>query len=337
MANRILNNEEFTLFKKILQSTQEGLMTSLEGFLGSIYEDRMVVTDDYIIAFGDIPVGIVAHMDTVHLTPVKNLYYDKNENVMWSPEGLGADDRAGVYGMIEILKRDLRPTLILTTDEEKGGIGAAILSREMQKAPCDLNFLIELDRRGSEDCVFYDCDNPEFESYIEDYGFKTAWGSFSDISYIAPVWGVAAVNLSIGYMNEHTKTETLNINWMFDTLDKVCTILENVREEDKFEYIEAENAFRYYQGCGSGDRGYDHFDDAYGYNSSFYDWKDKKGELCWGCLGNFDKEIIIKTSYGETYCGDCYAEKYSTCLDCGKDFKDETKTHLKCETCRGEI
>lgn len=329
MNNRVLNKEEFSLFEKILKASQDGLLSSMKEFLSSTYgNDRIVATKDYIIAFGDSPVALVAHMDTVHTTVIKELFYDREQNVMWSPEGLGADDRAGVYAMVEIIRRGYRPTLILTTDEEKGGVGASILANDYQEAPCDLNFLIELDRRGEEDCVFYDCDNPEFEDYIEDFGFKSNWGSFSDISILAPAWKIAAVNLSIGYEDEHTKVERLYLNWMFNTIDKVSVILESVTPEDKFEYIESKSAFRNYTG------GYDYMDDAYGYSSIFSDYK-KDGELCWGCLGTFDSEMMICKN-NQAYCGDCYPKYYSTCIECGKDYEDQHKVHLMCEECREE-
>ena len=136
---------------------------------------------------------------------------------------------------------------------------------------------------------------------------------------------MAAINLSIGYEHEHSMSEILNVRWMFNTIDKVCNILENVHEEDVFEYIPAKNAFQRY------DIGYD-------YDPSFQQWtRDDERELCWGCLGSFDKDMIITLMDGEgRYCIDCYNQKFSTCLTCGTDFKDELKVHLKCEKCRGE-
>lgn len=327
MKNRILGQEEYTLFEKILKASQAGLMSSMKDFLISTYgENEVIYTKDYIIAKGEIPVGIVAHTDTVHTKCIQELFYDRDKNVLWSPEGLGADDRAGVYSIVEIIRRGYKPTIILTTEEEKGGVGASILISEHGKSPSDLNFLIELDRRGEEDCVFYSCDNADFEEYIEDFGFKTNWGSFSDISIIAPVWKIAAVNLSIGYEDEHSKGERLYVNWMFNTIDKVCTILDSVTEEDRFEYIESKDPFRGYTG------GYDYMDVAYGYNSIFSDYK-REGELCWGCLGTFDSEIMIYKD-NQAYCGDCYPKYFSTCIQCGKDYEDQHKVHLLCEDCR---
>ena len=61
--------------------------------------------------------------------------------------------------------------------------------------PAELNalkFIVKIDRRGNHDAVYYDCDNLEFEKCITSKGFKTAFGSFSDISYVALELGVAA-------------------------------------------------------------------------------------------------------------------------------------------------
>ena len=315
---KVLNSKEYNLIEALFRATQEELVNFLPNTLESFYgKDRLVIDKDYIMAIGDIPVGVIAHMDTVHRYPVENLYYDKEKGIFWSPEGLGADDRAGIYGIFELLQRGLRPTVILTTDEEIGGVGAGTLISKIPTPPCELNFLIELDRRGSIDCVFYDCENTEFEDYIERYGFKTNFGSFSDISIIAPAWKVAAVNLSIGYENEHTLQETLNISWLYNTVDKVEVLLREVTEDDKFEYIEGRST-PYYS--------------SFDYNTK--DWKVDGGELCWNCLGTFDKAMIIETSDKQQLCSDCYEVIYSTCMSCGKDFQDETRTHLKCVMCR---
>lgn len=330
---RLLNKEEYTLFESILGSTQDGLLRSLNTLLTEYYgEDKVIATEDYLIAIGEQPIGLVAHMDTVHKIPVQDLFYDREKNVMWSPQGLGADDRAGVYSMIEILRHGYKPTLILTTDEEIGALGASALVRDYPEPPCELNFLIELDRRGGNDCVFYDCDNESFETYIENYGFETAWGSFSDISYICPAWKIAGVNLSIGYYSEHTDRETLYIDKMFGTTDRVCSIIENVKPEDKFIYVQAEKHYNFT----SYDMGYT---DHYGYGYSAYSRAKKleeREEVCWGCVGIFGKDEVTRVpdNNDAVYCGDCYAKYYTSCIDCNTDFEDRVKVHLKCPTCR---
>ena len=98
--------------------------------------------------------------------------------------------------------------------------------------------LVEVDRRGTNDAVYYDCYNPEFEDYIASKGFVTAWGTFSDIAAIAPALGIAAVNLSSGYHNAHTLHEYINRRQLENTIQKVLEIVSDSAESNfpKFSY-----------------------------------------------------------------------------------------------------
>ena len=156
---------------------------------------------------------------------------------------MGADDRAGIFAIMQILKTQYRPSIVITTGEETGGIGAHKLATKYPIFPGEApRFLIQLDRRGTNDSVYYDCGNEEFEKYINNFGFRTNWGTFTDISILAPVWGCAAVNLSIGYREEHQEIEHLYVGEMFETIRKVENILADVvthPEMKAFEYIDA--------------------------------------------------------------------------------------------------
>lgn len=217
--------EEINAFKILAKLSQDKLQKTVYRKLREIYGSKNTVsTARYLYAKGEIPIVLVAHMDTVFPTLPQEIYFDKEQSMMWSPDGLGADDRAGVFAILKILSDGFRPHIILTKDEEKGGLGAIDLSKK--KCPFEeLKFIIELDRQGEKDCVFYDCNNPDFEDYIEDFGFETDWGTFSDISELCPAWGVAGVNLSIGYYDEHTYVERLNFDHMMQTIRKVECIL----------------------------------------------------------------------------------------------------------------
>ena len=93
------------------------------------YYKNLIVKNKYLIAVGSDPVGLLAHIDTAVPYPTEaDLHYEKDGNYIWSDVGLGADDRAGIYAIIDILTTtDFRPTIIFTTGEEKGGIGAKCL------------------------------------------------------------------------------------------------------------------------------------------------------------------------------------------------------------------
>ena len=228
--------------------------------------------DRFIYAKGNCPVCLVAHMDTVHKNPVSKII--KAKGGKWSAiEGIGGDDRCGIIIIKTLIEKGYRPFVIFTEDEETGGEGAVDFIKRFPEAPKKIKFLVEFDRKGKDDCVFYDCDNGDFEKYITSFGFHTSWGSFSDISVIAPDWGVAAVNLSSGYYNAHTLNEYILLPDMEKIIKKGVNILEDAFKSTtiRYEYIESPLAGRVY--------GFGNYD--------YYDWGDTY--MYYGCR-EFDIE-----------------------------------------------
>jgi len=225
------------VFEAVCKFNQKALKSAMYNCLNKIY-DEVICDDGFLFAKGEIPICLVAHMDTVHekeSTPKTFCYKDGKIS---SPQGVGGDDRCGIYMIMEIVKKHKCSVLFLE-DEEVGGVGAGKFVNHDASNGIEFNYMIELDRRGSKDAVFYDCANDEFEDFITaDGDWKTAWGSFSDISTIAPALGCAAVNLSCGYYNAHTKTEYVVLAEMEENIKKVCKLIERTKEEDKYMYIE---------------------------------------------------------------------------------------------------
>ena len=285
-------NQDYQSFKTLVRLNQDKLRKTLYLTLAKTYGRKKVKNDiDYIYAIGDIPVALVAHMDTVFPVPPQDIYFDRAQGIMWSPDGLGADDRAGVFSILKIISEGYMPHIIFTSDEELGARGALQLS----KIPCpfkDLRFIIELDRRGVDDCVFYDCANEEFEKFIEEFGFHSEWGSFSDISEICPAWGVAGVNLSVGYQDEHSYVETLNVRHLLETVEKVKNILDVAPQVSQFKYIKGNrfllNYFTKCSICGKVEPNIEMID--------VYDADYHKKYICGNCLDNENVE----------WCEDCY-------------------------------
>ena len=242
----LLSIKDYELFCALVSTSPERLKGVMTKFLQQKYKN-VIVADNYIVAVGDIPIALVAHLDTVFSTqPLKSdVFYDKEKNIIWARHGLGADDRLGVLGIIKILNdHKLRPSVIFTLGEEEGGIGAIELASSGACPIPNLQYMIELDRQGKDDCVFYDCDNEEFMKYVEKFGFITRKGTFSDITFLMEYWSVCGVNLSIGYLNEHTYWETANIDYFFETIEKVVSML-TVKEIPyfKFDTYYASHAF----------------------------------------------------------------------------------------------
>ena len=239
-----MTNAEIEYLKKLcLLSPQElhrQLVFALRDY--GYGANDLIITRQYIMAAGDLPVCLVAHLDTVFdkdRYKNKEIYVDHEHQIMWSPQGLGTDDRAGVFAILKLLKMGYKTYIIFTQGEEDGCLGAKALVRRFPKSPWKkLKYILQLDRRGEQDCVFYNCDNPDFTEYVESFGFITDWGSFSDISEIAPAWGTAAANLSVGYWDEHSYCERVALSWLEQTIEKVKKMLDVCNEAQKYEYIE---------------------------------------------------------------------------------------------------
>lgn len=239
-----MNKKEFEM---ICRASQDILKGYLNHKLKKEYEE-VICNDGYLFAKGDIPILLIAHMDTVHEALPKRFVYENKGDKISAPQGIGGDDRCGIYMITEIIKKH-KCSVLFCEDEEKGGIGASKFVKESFAKDLEFNYMIELDRRGDKDAVFYDCDNEKFEDFItEDGDWKTAWGSFSDISILAPKIGCAAVNLSCGYYNAHTDKEYVILSEMEANIEKVCKLIERTTEEDKFEYIERKFTGRGYYG-----------------------------------------------------------------------------------------
>ena len=232
-------------FIKILRNKQEDLLNYLPNQLNEIYdENNRIITKNFLYFRGESPVCLVSHLDTVHTELPKNVLYEKSSGLMWSPQGIGGDDRCGTFALLSILASQLennkqKPTMLFTTNEEVGCVGASVAANEIPtEMMAHIKFLVEIDRRGIDDCVFYNTRNAEFENFIEGFGFTKNRGSCSDISKLSPVLNVASTNVSAGYFNEHTKSEYINVTYLMDTINKVINILNDDRtlNGDKFEY-----------------------------------------------------------------------------------------------------
>ena len=343
---KTLNMQEVKSIEQFFQLNQTSLLRAMKQYLRNKY-DTVFSTNEYLVAVGDIPVALVAHLDTVFPTPPKDIYYDRVKNVMWSPDGLGADDRAGVYAIVQVIKSGLRPTIIFTTDEELGCKGASKLVQDMPNAPTELKYIIQLDRRGSDDCVFYQCDNEEFEAYVETFGFVMNFGSFSDISMICPAWKIAGVNLSIGYYNEHSQSETLHIGQMLNTINKVKKMLNHAETSPAFEYKElyAKGWYSKYMYPTEDDALYG-WDPAWGISKEEWISFMEPQSKCIDCgKWDFDYNLFpVKGVNNETVflCSDCISTRKDIhwCGVCGEPFVDgaiEKGKLAYCKDCRGNV
>ena len=232
-------------FKGLCNMEQKELKAKLRNILGAEGYRDVKNEDGFLYAKGSVPVLLIAHMDTVHkvLPTFFTLACSSGKTILSSPFGIGGDDRCGIYMILEII-RELKCSVLFCEDEEVGCVGARKFSDTDYVKELGVNYIVEFDRRGKNDAVFYQCANEKFEEFVTEDFFELNFGSCSDISYVAPAAGIAAVNLSCGYYNEHTKGEYVIFEEMETVIEEAKKLIRKEVAEP-FEYIKKSYSYGY--------------------------------------------------------------------------------------------
>jgi len=152
---------------------------------------------------------------------------------------LGADDAAGIYLMLSMIQFDIPGTYVFHADEEIGCIGSrALASRPWSIDGYDLDedftHAIAFDRMGTADLITHqmgermcseDCASElatRFRNINAHLRYKPAEGVVTDTAMYADQVP-ECINLSVGYYNEHTSDERLDLTHLMDLFDVVTT------------------------------------------------------------------------------------------------------------------
>jgi len=232
-------------FKLLCQANTYDLLDWLYEQLSELYDEKNVVYFPRWAYFkGTSPVCLCAHLDTVHKEPVRDMFIEAEKLIIHSPQGIGGDDRCGVWIILKILQSLEEgaglPSLFFSTDEECGSastkIACEFLKKECANLMEDVRFFVQLDRRNKNDSVYYNCGNKDFEKYINAYGFDTAQGTRTDICILCDQFDVAGVNLSCGFEGEHQTSEIVNVETMLSTTEKLLKIIQEADKDVIFDY-----------------------------------------------------------------------------------------------------
>lgn len=234
----------FKGFKLICQAPTMELLEYLTIQMTEYYGEENVIKDDkWLYCKGNVPITLCSHLDTVHKSLPETVWYEPELQIIKSPQGIGGDDRCGVYISLEMLERmgeENKPHLFFSTDEETGSASTKEASKYLMENNKDiidsLNFLVQLDRKGTNDSVYYNCDNVTFKTMINSYGFVEQPGSRTDISILCADWNLAGVNLSCGFNNEHRVEEFVSIAIMKDTSNKLFKIIQSMDLDIRYSY-----------------------------------------------------------------------------------------------------
>jgi len=276
---------------------------------------------------------LIAHTDTVFNDPpwslhVLNKYLVGFDDAM-KQCGIGADDRAGVAAILQLIPHLDDVTVLFPALEEAGCIGSKNLDIDMIQ---DSSIAIQIDRRikstTESDAIFHTngCNicSMEFKDHIKPvlraYGFKLRRGVYTDIGELK-LNGLkcSALNLSAGYTREHSSGEILHIPSYERTLNLTLALIQHCKGKS-FPY-KSKSEYKKHSG-----RRY--FDDKY-YDD--YEFDKKKGT--WVKTARRGK-ATTKNSYRSWWDKDeHYADKYTPYCD---DFSDEVAMVDRCDMCGNE-
>ena len=184
---------------------------------------------------------VCAHIDEVHRERNKDFRVIKHEDYIFgynvsSKEqyGIGADDKNGIWVAMQCLLRYDVLKVALFVGEEIGCVGSGDCNMAFFD---DCRFVLQCDRRGSSDFItrasgWELCDDAFVEKIgIERFGYKVTSGLMTDVMELkARGLKVAACNLSCGYYNPHTCTETTVWSELCNCRDLVFHIIDSVTD-----------------------------------------------------------------------------------------------------------
>ncbi len=190
---------------------------------------------------------LAAHLDQVQRTHSKDFTCIEIQDkvIGWSPklmeqQGLGADDKNGIWICLECLKRYDVLKVAFFVSEEVGCVGSYGCDLDFFK---DCRFIVEPDRRGSSDLITDMCCGDvcshEFILALDAkaYGYEHDSGSITDVGELVPRGvGISCLNLSCGYYHAHTNYEYTCLPELNNCLDFVCHIIETCTAVYPFYY-----------------------------------------------------------------------------------------------------
>ena len=267
-------------FEKLCKMKQHELKNHLKQKL------NMRSGDGWLYREGTFPVLLTAHMDTVHVKQCSKIKYEKGLDpqngfirdditIVSSPEGIGGDDRCGIYMALKILEQ-IDCSVLFCEDEEVGSIGAGkfVKTDLCESLKGKFKYIIELDRANDTDAVFYHDRNKDFHDFILKEFWKKAQGSWSDICTLSPALEISSVNFSCGYYKPHTTQEFVILEEMERSIKEIVKVLQRTDvNAEPFKYIEekAQNIYGYGYGLLSRYNLYDYYDEPSTEKRSFLD------------------------------------------------------------------
>ncbi len=324
--SQLMAKRPFRRLQAALQTPTHKMFEALASLLTRAGRKNSLEGQKFLYSPGTVPLCFVAHIDTVHYgVPTVVIQgpsrWEKNTVKVIGLDGkgrqtgLGADDRAGIWLCQELLLKGSRAHFLFTDEEESGCGGAreAALALEKHEAfQKSVHCFVQLDRRGHNDAVYYDCPSKKMRQWVEEFKWVEEDGSLSDISVLGPELDVAAVNLSVGYYSAHMDSESITVGELVATLERISRMQEKPpRERIPYETEEeAEERKRKRSSYGSYGVSHSAYDYLYWHNRSRRHGNGRHVDsryslLCPRCNMGYSSHFYLCDECGLCYGNDC--------------------------------
>jgi len=222
---------------------------------------------NYFYKIGESRTVFASHFDTACQEQVSVNHIIKGDLITTDGSSiLGADDKAGVTILIWMMRKNIPGLYYFFVGEECGCIGSGNASKYGTETFKSYDRMISFDRRGTESVITHqtatrtasDGFASTLANELNKWGLsykKDDTGIYTDSAEFVDVIS-ECTNISVGYYNEHTKTESQDILHLSKVAEACVKInwenLPTLRDKTKKEYkswsynTQSGNSKRYY-------------------------------------------------------------------------------------------
>ena len=190
---------------------------------------------NYLLVIGHNPkVAHVCHYDTVHSEGgIQGVYEDGGYLYSDSNDCLGADDKTGIFILLQLIQAGTEGVYIVFDNEEVGCIGSSAMAEKLHKALLEdtdhplksVDIMISYDRKGTQDIITHQmgsrtCSDEFAKSLAKELEMEhkpDPTGSYTDSNEFAGLIP-ECTNLSVGYESQHTAKERQDIQYLDDLI-----------------------------------------------------------------------------------------------------------------------
>lgn len=258
----------FYITKYIVNFLENNLLPHwMDGF-GNIYITK---------GESDIYPCITAHLDTVHGLVPPNI--TERNGQLTSNEGIGGDDKVGIFIALSLLKKLDVLKVVFFTGEESGCTGSVGCDKDFLK---NIGYIMVADRRGNSDYVnnYFGAKTTsrKFDKRIKrilyQYNYESADGMITDVFNLLEegLTSVASCNLSCGYYLPHTKGEYVVIKEVYQTLELMYKMINALGNKKYMINFSPDSDGNWWESQGYSKDFYEYKSTKY--KSDGFDWKD---------------------------------------------------------------